>query len=274
MAEPTAEPADGANPAAERTRRGMEALWGLRSASGRGPKQALTVEAIAAAGVALADEGGIDAVSMRRVAERLGVGTMSLYTYVPGKPELVEVMLDRVYGEPDGPVTHPDGWRAALEAQARSDWELYQRHPWVLHAASTRAVLGPNELDRYERALQRVDGIGLTGREMSAVAALVGGYVAGAARQVADARTAPERTGLTDDEWWTARSAILDQVWDADRWPIASRLEAEGAFTPDDDLSYLEAEALTDFEFGLQRVLDGIEALVRERAAGAADDDI
>ncbi|HEX7131279.1 MAG TPA: TetR/AcrR family transcriptional regulator [Iamia sp.] len=266
MPEPA--PDEAANPAVERTRRGMEALWNLRAPSGRGPKQGLTVDGIAEAGVALADAGGLDAVSMRRVADRLGVGTMSLYTYVPGKPELLEVMLDRVYGEPDGPVAHADGWRAALEAHARADWELYQRHPWVL-ATHVRAVLGPNELDRYERALQRVDGIGLTGREMSAVASLVGGYVASAARVVAEARTAPERTGLTDDEWWTARSAILDQVWDAERWPVASRIDAEGGFEGDGPTtSYLENEALTDFEFGLQRVLDGIEALVTSRMDG------
>ncbi len=259
-------------PAAARTRRGMEALWGLRTPPARGPKPGLSVTANATLGVALADAGGLDAVSMRRVAERLGVGTMSLYTYVPGKPELVEAMLDLVLGEPDGPTTHPDGWRAALEAHARTDWALYQRHPWVLHA-HVRAVLGPNELDRYERALRRVDGIGLTGREMASVATLVGGYVAGAARQVADARSAPERTGLTDDEWWLARSAVLDEVWDAERWPVATRISAEGGFEGDGTGdgagdSYLENEALTDFEFGLQRVLDGIEALVTSRMDG------
>jgi AcrR family transcriptional regulator len=253
------------SPAAARTRRGMEALWGLRTPPARGPKQGLTVEAIAAAAVAIADEGGLDALSMRRMAERLGVGTMSLYTYVPGKAELIDAMLDLVYGEPEGAVTHPDGWRAALEAHARTDWELYLRHPWVVHATSLRAVLGPNELDRYERALQRVDGIGLTGREMAAVASLVGGYVAGVARQVADIRAAPERTGLTDDEWWAARGSILDEIWDAERWPVATRVSTEDGFDGEGPASYLENEALTDFEFGLQRVLDGIEALVRAR---------
>lgn len=258
------------SPAAARTRRGMEALWGLRTPPNRGPKQGLTVAAIAEAAVAIADEGGLDALSMRRVAERIGVGTMSLYTYVPGKAELLDAMLDLVYGEPEGPTTHPDGWRSALEAHARTDWELYLRHPWVVHVTSQRPVLGPNELDRYERALQRVDGLGLTGREMAAVAALVGGYVAGVARQVADIRAAPERTGLTDDEWWLARSAVLDEVWDAERWPVATRISAEDGFAPDGPTtSYLENEALIDFEFGLQRVLDGIEALVRTRSEDA-----
>jgi AcrR family transcriptional regulator len=266
------DPADGEevlSPAADRTRRGMEALWGLRTPPNRGPKQGLTVGAIAAAGVAIADEGGLDALSMRKVAERLGVGTMSLYTYVPGKAELLDAMLDLVYGEPEGPTTHPDGWRAALEAHARTDWDLYLRHPWVVHVSGQRPVLGPNELDRYERALRRMDGLGLTGREMAAVATLLGGYVAGVARQVADIRAAPERTDLTDDEWWLARSAILDEVWDAERWPVATRISTEDGFDGEGPTSsYLENEALADFEFGLQRVLDGIEALVTSRMDG------
>lgn len=252
------------SPAAARTRRGMEALWDLRTPPARGPKQQLTVARIAEVAVTLADEGGLDAISMRKVAERLDVGTMSLYTYVPGKTELIDAMLDRVYGESSAPTEHPDGWRAALEAHARADWALYQRHPWVLHAASLRAVLGPNELDRYERALQRVDGLGLSGREMSGIATLIGTYVAGVARGIADLRAANARTGLTDDEWWQARGAVLEEVWDAERWPVATRISSEG-FDGEGPGSYLENEALADFEFGLQRVLDGIEALVAGR---------
>lgn len=268
MADPPTEEPEPAplSPAAARTRRGMEALWGLRTPPSKGPKQGLTVTAIAEAGVALADEGGLDGLSMRRVADRLGVGTMSLYTYVPGKAELLDAMLDLVYGEPEAPTQHPEGWRAALEAQARMDWELYLRHPWVVHVSSQRPVLGPNELDRYERALARVDGLGLTGREMAAVATLLGGYVAGVARQVADIRAAPERTGLSDEEWWLARSAVLDEVWDAERWPVATRVSSEPGFAEESPASsYLEDEALHDFEFGLQRVLDGVEALVARR---------
>ncbi|HEY1176756.1 MAG TPA: TetR/AcrR family transcriptional regulator, partial [Phytomonospora sp.] len=69
-------------------------MWGVRERSSRGPKQGLTIEAIVRTAIALADAEGLAALSMRKVAERLGVGTMSLYTYVPGKPELLDLMLD------------------------------------------------------------------------------------------------------------------------------------------------------------------------------------
>lgn len=262
---------DDLGPAALRSRRAMEAMWGLRTPSPRGPKQGLTLEAIAAVGIALADEGGLDAVSMRKVADRLGVGTMSLYTYVPGRAELVEAMLDAAYAGHDAPTDHPDGWRAALEAHARADWDLYERHPWVLDAASLRAVLGPHELDRYERALARVDGLGLTGREMAAVAGAVGAFVAGVARTVLDVRDEAGRSGLSDDEWWEARSPVLDRVWDAERWPVATRISTEDTFVVDGPAGYLENEARHDLEFGLQRLLDGIEALVARRRADGPD---
>ncbi len=72
---------------------------------------------------------------MRRVAEQLGVGVMSLYTYVPGKAELLDVMLDTVVGEETQPDRTRGNWRSNLELRAREDWALYQRHPWVLQGA-------------------------------------------------------------------------------------------------------------------------------------------
>ena len=94
---------------------------------------------IVAAAIELADAEGLGALSMRRVADALGVGTMSLYTYVPGKAELLDVMLDTVLAEaarPDG----AGGWRAGLERRARENWALYHRHPWMLQISPARAA--------------------------------------------------------------------------------------------------------------------------------------
>ena len=103
---------------------------------------------------------------MRKVAERLGVGTMSLYTYVPGKAELLDLMVDASVG----PSTTVDGrWRERLEQIAREQWERYHRHPWLLEITMVRPVLGPNVTARYEHELQAIDGIGLTDIEMDAV---------------------------------------------------------------------------------------------------------
>ena len=92
--------------------RSIELLWGLREPPGRGPKPRLTVAKITRSAIELADTEGLTALSMRRVAERLGVSTMSLYTYVPGKAELIDLMLDTVYGETARPDDPPASWRA------------------------------------------------------------------------------------------------------------------------------------------------------------------
>jgi AcrR family transcriptional regulator len=254
-------------------KRSLELLWGRSEAPTRGPKPALTVGAVVAAAVELADAEGLGALSMRRVAERLAKSAMSLYTYVPGKGELLDLMLDTVYAELPTAYDLAGGWRPAVEAAARDGWALYERHPWVLQVAGARPVLGPHELDLYETQLRLVDGLGLTGIEMTRVVGVVAGYVRGAAKAVSDTRTAEQATGVSDDEWWNARQPLLDELsgdeW-PDRYPVSSRLGEEHAFEqpdrdPADTTPYLLRDALDTFEFGLQRLLDGIEAYIDAR---------
>ena len=246
--------------------RSMELLWRLAPTPTRGPKQALTIERIVEAAVALADDEGLDALTMRRVAAALGVGAMSLYTYVPAKAELVDLMLDHVYGEQLAAISTDGGWRDALESRARADWAMYERHPWVVRAAGPRPTLGPNELDVHEASLAAVDGLGLTGSEMVAVVSLIAGYVNGVASGIAEA-VAEGENHASDDQWWKERSAVLDRVYSAERFPVSTRLEAEGTFDGDPEVSdYLANEIRSTFEFGLERVLDGIAVLVERRA--------
>ena len=119
----------------------MVLLWGRLELSKRGPKPGLTVERVVAEAIALADSDGVEAVSMRAVAERLGKSAMALYTYVPGKAEFLDLMLDRVLAEL--PTGYDGPWRVAVEAFARDGVAFYQRHPWVLAVSGARAVLGP-----------------------------------------------------------------------------------------------------------------------------------
>jgi AcrR family transcriptional regulator len=249
-------------------RRTLELLWGRADPPpARGPKQALTVDEIVAAAVAVADAEGLGAVSMRRVAERLGKSAMGLYTYVPGKAELVDLMLDTVFGELPTDYPLDDGWRAAAERCARDGWAFYERHPWVLQISGTRPALGPHEFDVYETHLRVFDGLGLGPVEMTRAVGVLDSFVRGAAKTVSDAWAAEQATGLSDDDWWNARSPLLDEitadVW-SDRYPVASRLAEAHAFDqldrPDDTTPYLVQDALDVFEFGLQRLLDGIAA--------------
>lgn len=254
-------------------KRSMELLWGARKEPSRGPKPGIDLARIVRAAVELADAEGLAALSMRQVAARLGVGAMSLYTYVPGKAELLDLMLDLVLGEiVSGELGVPADanaeWRVKLETLARQDWALYQRHPWVLQIAAARAILGPNETALYEISLTAVAEVGLSGREMVAVVSLVRGYVRGAAQGVLEAALAGRQTGVNDDQWWAAREAIFDRYFDPALYPTMIAVERDGGFAPpaDSDEYHLQ-RALADFEFGLQRVLDGIEAFI-QRAVG------
>ncbi|MEV0147383.1 MULTISPECIES: TetR/AcrR family transcriptional regulator [unclassified Nonomuraea] len=241
--------------------RSLALLWRTSERASRKGKPDLSVDRIVRAAIEVADTEGLQALSMRRVAERLGVGTMSLYTYVPGKPELFDVMLDTVYGEIDRSEDPPGGWRERLEHIARQNWALYLRHPWLAQVATSRPVLGPNGTAKYDHELRAVDGIGLTDVEMDAVVTLVTGFVHGTARGAVEASQAESETGMSDAQWWAAHAPFLSRVADASRFPTATRVgqaagEAMGT-------AYSAERA---FEFGLQRVLDGIEALVTGRA--------
>jgi AcrR family transcriptional regulator len=221
------------------------------------------VRRIALAAIAVAYTHGLDALSMRRVAEQLGVGTMSLYTYVPGKAELIDVMLDAVHGETDA-VAAPDGdWREKLEHVARANWDLARRHPWILHiATAARPPLGPGSIAKYERELAAVAGSGLDDVEMDAVITLINQYVHSAARDAADAADIERSSGMDDQAWWAATAPWLGQVFNPRRYPLAARVGT--AVSEHHNAAYDPQYA---FEFGLQRILDGIEALIQRRNA-------
>ncbi|GAA3593910.1 TetR/AcrR family transcriptional regulator [Nonomuraea rosea] len=240
--------------------RSLALLWRTSERTSRKGKPELSVDRIVRAAIEVADAEGLSALSMRRVAERLGVGTMSLYTYVPGKPELFDVMLDTVYGESARPGDVPGGWRVRLEQIARENWALYLRHPWLLQVAASRPVLGPNVTAKYDYELRAVDGIGLSDLEMDSVITLVTGFVHGAARGAVEAAQAESQTGMSDEQWWAAHAPFFSRIADYGRYPVAARVgQAAGEAL---NAAYSPEHA---FEFGLQRVLDGVEALVNGR---------
>lgn len=243
--------------------RSMALLWrtGARSGPRPGPRAGLDVDRVVAAAVRLADAEGLAALSMRRVAAELGVGTMTLYTHVPGKGELVDLMLDGVLGElyPDGEVP-AGGWRDRLETVARANWQLSLRHPWAVHVATGRPPLGPGLMRKYELELRAVDGLGLTEVEMDLLVSLLDGFVRGAVGGVHERSDAERVTGVTEQQWWAATEPYLARVFDAERFPTAARVgpvagqELQAAYAPE-----------RTFEFGLARLLDGIGVLVEGR---------
>ena len=138
--------------------RSTELLWGSTARRG------LTLDQIVRTAVELADTDGLQAVSMRRVAEKLGFTTMSLYRHVPGKAELVELMRDAAMAGPRQPGQQPDqwpDWRSELAAWARENLALYRAHPWLIESAGPRTLPGPNAIAIFERALVAVRRAGL-----------------------------------------------------------------------------------------------------------------
>ena len=240
--------------------RSMALLWRTAGPPGarRGPKSALDVDRIVAAAVRLADAEGLPAVSMRRVAGELGVGAMTLYSHVPGKGELVDLMLDAVLGElyADEQVVTSGAWRTRLRTMARANWDFFLRHPWALHVATGRPPLGPGLMRKYELELRAVDGLGLPEVQMDLLVTLVNGFVRGTVSGVQEKADAERVTGISENQWWAATEPYVAQVFDAQRYPTAARVgpiagEELGAYDPD-----------RSFEFGLERLLDGIGVLI------------
>lgn len=223
----------------------------------RGPSRALGIEAVVAAATELADAGGLDAVTMRAVAQHLRVGTMTLYTYAPGRPELVDLMLDAAYAELPRTDTSGQAWRARLTAIVAENRSLFARHPWAANVAASRPPLGPGLMAKYEHELGALDGLGLDDVEIDACLTYLLGFVQGWARTAADARAAQRESAMSDQAWWEAHEPLLARIFDAADYPLAVRVgSAAGA---SQGTAYEPEHA---YRFGLERTLDGLAALI------------
>ncbi|MEV0345858.1 TetR/AcrR family transcriptional regulator [Nonomuraea sp. NPDC050680] len=264
---------------------GVELLWREGDVE---PRPGLSLSRIVRTAIELADAEGLEGLSMRKVADRLGFTTMSLYRHVPGRDHLLDLMRDAVMGLPGTApserggqgrdagaeeaggqgrdegvekaggrsrgedVQEAGGWRARLEACAREGWRLRERHPWLAEVRGSRRVPGPNAVAHYEYMLSAVSGTGLTPAEMIAVVGLVARFVDSEALRLAEVARTERLSGVSEEEWWGSRDSLYARF---ERYPTLTRLWEEGGYDEPED----------PFEFGLRRVLDGIEILVQER---------
>jgi AcrR family transcriptional regulator len=241
--------------------RSMALLWRTPQTSDRrpGPRSSLDLDRIVAAAIRLTDAEGLAALSMRRVAAGLGVAAMTLYGHVPGKGELVDLMHDAVLAElyPDEQAVTSGNWRARVESVARANWTLFLAHPWAVHVATGRPPMGPQLMRKYELELRAVDGLGLSEVQMDLVVTLVNGFVRGTVSGVHERAAAERSTGLTEDQWWAATAPYVERVFDRARFPTAARVGPVAG-------AELQAASSRErsFEFGLERLLDGIGVLI------------
>ncbi len=234
-------------------------LWGLREPTRRGRKPSLTVADITRAAVELADAEGLGAVSMAKVAERLGNSTMALYRYVASKRDLLLLMADSAIGS--APAL-PGGldWRDALTLWVRGVLRVLHAHPWVVRLPISGPPLGPNNLSWFDSALGALGDTGLTEEEKVGVVMGLLTYVQGEARMSIDLAAGyhenPEAFGR---QYGLALATVVDPR----RFPALSEVVASGVF--DSDMAYDEE---VDGMFGLTLYLDGVEALIARAKAG------
>ena len=237
-------------------------LWRHRSArratTGRPPR--LSVDQVVAAGITIADQEGLAAASMARVAARLGVATMTLYTYVPSRAELVELMVDEVLASrrlPGPEDERPAHWRDQLQLYADRTIAMYRDHPWLGQVSRVRPPLGPGMLRESEYVLSTLGGLPVAGRNTAAVAITM--FVTAAARQEGENALLRRASGQSNDAWWSQRGQLWEDWFDVEQHPAMTELWNAGGFDRGPDQQAADA-----FRYGLGLLLDGIERQSRE----------
>ena len=234
----------------------VAAAWGVRDRTRRkGPKPALTLSRIVRSAIRLADAEGLEAISMARVAAEAGTAPMSLYRHVSGKEQLLELMGDAAWGAPPSPPAPGESWREGLSRWAWAMRRAATRHPWAARLPITSLPVLPNQVAWFENALTCMRDTGLSEARKASVILLLSGYVRNVATTEMDIAAAMRDSGLAPDAWMARYGTMLRELTDAKRFPALAAFLDAGVFDvadgPDDE-----------FVFGLERILDGVAALV------------
>lgn len=227
-------------------------IWARLSSQGRGPARTLDYAAITAAAIALADQDGVDAVSMRKVAERMDHSPMALYRHVGNKDDLTELMYDAVLGELDLTGIPSGSWRADLARLAHEIRRLHHAHPWIARFGH-RPTLGPHARRFLEAGLACVDGLGLDLDAMMDLLSTTLQFTRGFVEQELGEAEAQQRTGLDFAGYQRQTGPYLSQLLQNDEFPYLKRLVIEAEDLPDPDVV---------FERRLAMVLDGLTAMI------------
>ena len=241
-------------------------LWGRTSASPRGRKAELDVQQVVATAVAIADRDGVESVSLPRVARALGYTTMALYRHIGSKDELLLLMQDHASGEP--PVIESSSWRASLDDWAEAQRAVLRQHPWLARLPVTGPPAGPRQVAWMEAGLQAVAGTRLDWADRIGVLMLIGGYVRHATLLAQDLGGGRERSSRANQAAEQRYAKAMQSLIDPQRYPETARLLASGLFERP-HATRDRSRADPDFRFGLDCILDGIDAVIRRVATAA-----
>ena len=248
-----AEPAAGQRPLPP----GLDLLWGRRERGRRGPHPGLSADAIVDAAVRIADAEGLEAISMARVAAKLGFTTMALYRYVASKDELLQLMFNASALGAESLVIEGDDWRSRLRSWAVIQRDMLDRHPWLTQMPMAAPPMAPNSLIFVECGLGAMDGTPLADADKLRFIGLISSYTLSEARMANDALRAAREQAAPP---WTF-DALLRELADEATYPRLYRI----AWTPPGDGdggSSGPPSEREEFLFGIDLILDGIQAFM------------
>ncbi|RSM66684.1 TetR family transcriptional regulator [Amycolatopsis sp. WAC 01376] len=227
-------------------------LWRRAERPTRGRPSVLDIDGVVAAAVALADREGVANVTLASVAKDLGVTKMSLYRHIGSKAELLELMTDFAIGDPP-PVESTGDWRAELTTLAEANRDVLMKHPWLVELPLSGPPAGPHAVAWMDAILRTLRDTGLDWGTKGGILVLVGGYVRLACAQAIQLAEGRKGSGLSQDQAEQAYGKGLAELIDPERFPDAVGFLTSGLG---------DSEQNSDFDFGLDVVLDGIAALV------------
>lgn len=247
----------------------VELLWGGTDATARrGPRQRTSVGEIVQAGIALADQNGLDQVSMRALAAQVGLKPMGLYTYVPNRDVLVALMVDAVARETD--FVAAGSLAQVLEAIAEQYRTEFLQHPWLLDVRAWRPIPGPGSSRRYEHQLRALSAAAEQMRtefsdvDLDAIIASVRAFALGNARARIDQIAEYADSGMTDEQWWGVAGPLLADSMPTGEYPISSRVGSTVG-----ELFAGPGNADHAYQYGLARLVAGIVDDAERRAGPA-----
>ncbi|MFF4415755.1 TetR/AcrR family transcriptional regulator [Streptosporangium sp. NPDC001559] len=221
------------------------------------PSQPLNRDLVLEAAIRVADRGGVEAITMRRVAQELGVEAMSLYHHVPNKDAILDGVVDMVFAAIELPGAESDDWRDAIRTRALSARVILSRHSWALGLMDSRRDPGPATLRHHDAVLGVLREAGFTLPMAAHAVSLIDSYVSGFVLQEANL---PVRT---PDDVEEVAGGILRRL-PAEELPYLTEMIRDHALQPGYDYT-------GEFGYGLDLILDALEARRRGLRPGSCD---
>lgn len=237
---------------------GIALSWGLVKEPQRGPKRELNIRQIVEAAIEIADRDGIASVTMQRVANSLGFTAMSLYRYIPSKNDLLILMQDAVCEILIPPEKDVSNWREDMRDYVHACIRVFDDHPWFVDIPVTGIPLTPNNMRAIDWALRTMRHFPISEYEKMSFVLLLSsyarswGFVRRDMMRAIQAGSSPEAfTGLD-------YSTVMKQLVKPEQFPHLFPIVASGTYTGEHDKEN-EMNYGNDLDFGLERILDGIE---------------